>query len=104
MLKDAFEFSRDILNKTSNLFMAVLEVDSLFTNIPLDKTINIIIEKLFSENETVHNFNKDQFKCLLTLATKESHFFDGELYQQVDGVARGSPLGPTRIFGLVIVP
>ena len=63
---------------------------------PLDEAINIIIEKLFSENETVHNLNKDQFKYLLTLATKESYFlFDGELYQQVDSVAMGSPLGPS---------
>ena len=83
-LKDTFEFSCDILNQNLNLFMASLDVDSLFTNIPLDETINIIIEKLFSENETVHNLNKDQFKCLLTLATKESYFlFDGKLYQQV---------------------
>ena len=80
MLKDTFEFSREILNQNPNLFMASLGVDSLFTNIPLDETINIIIEKLFSENETVHNLNKDQFKCLLTLATTESYFlFDGEL-------------------------
>ena len=69
-----FEFSRDILNQNPNLFMASLDVDSLFTNIPLDETLNIIIEILFSENETVHNLNKDQFKCLLTLATKESYF------------------------------
>ena len=95
-LKDKFELSNDILNQNPNLFMASLDTDSLFTNIPLDETINIIIEKLFSEDETVHNLNKDQFKCLLTLATKESYFlFDGELYQQVDGVAMGSPLGPT---------
>ena len=87
-----FEFSRDILNQNPNLFMASLDVDSLFTNIPLDKTINIIIEKLFSEKGTVHNLNKNQLKCLLILATKESHFlFDGELYQQTDGVAMGSP-------------
>ena len=60
--------------------MASLDVDSFFTNMPLDETINIIIEKLFSENETVHNVNKDQLMCLLTLATKESYFlFDGEL-------------------------
>ena len=58
-LKDTFEFSRDILNQNPNLFMASLDVDSLFTNIPLDETINIIIDKLFSENETVYNFNKD---------------------------------------------
>ena len=76
--------------------MASLDDDFLFTNIPLDETLNSIIEKLFPENETVHNFNGDQFKCSLTLATKESFFlFDEELYQQVDGVAVGSPLGPT---------
>ena len=94
-LKDTFKFSRDILNQNPNLFMVSLDVDSLFTNIPLDEIINII-EKLFSENETVHNLNKDQFKRLLTLATTESYFlFDGELYQQVDSVAMGSPLHPT---------
>ena len=44
----------------------------------------------------LHNLNKDQFKCFLTLATKESYFlFDGKLYQQVDGVSLGSPLGST---------
>ena len=78
MLRDTFEVSRDIFNKNPNLFMASLDVDSLFTNIHLDETINIIIEKLFSENETVHNLNKDQFKSLLTLATEESYFlFEG---------------------------
>ena len=82
--KNTFEFSRDILNQNSNLFMASLDVDSLFANIPLDETINIIIEKLFCENETVHHLSRDRFKCLLTLATKKSYFvFDGELYQQV---------------------
>ena len=65
-LKDTFEFSRDILNQNPNLFMASLDVDSLFTNIPLDETINIIIEKLFSKNETINNLNKGQYKCLLT--------------------------------------
>ena len=71
----------------------------LFINIPLDETVNIIIENLFSENETVQLVNlckKDQFKCLLTLTTKESCFlFGGELYQQVDGAAMASFLDPT---------
>ena len=32
----------------------------------------------------------------MSLATKDSHFiFDGTLYKQIDGVAMGSPLGPT---------
>ena len=93
--------------------MSYLDVYSLFTNIHLDKTIIIKIGKLFSENGTVQNLNKDQFKCLLTLATKESCFlFDDELYQQIDGVAMGSTLVPTlantffaimRIFDYIIV-
>ena len=70
MLKETFEFSHDILNKDLNLFMAILNVDSVFMNIPLDETIKIIIEKLFYENEAVYNFNKDQFQYLLILAIK----------------------------------
>ena len=94
-LKDTFDFSLDILSQNLNLFMASLDVDPLFTSIPLDKTINTILEKFFCEIETLHNLNKDQFKCLLTLATKESYFlFDGELYQQVDSAAMGSPIDP----------
>ena len=40
--------------------------------------------------------SKIEFKELLSLATKESYFiFNEKLYKQVDGVAMGSPLGPT---------
>jgi len=40
--------------------------------------------------------NKAEFKSLLELATKESLFlFNNEYYSQIDGVAMGSPLGPT---------
>ena len=65
-LKDTFEFSRDILNQNPNLFMASLDVDSLFTNIPLDETINIIIEKLFSENET-HFYELSRVSCMVII-------------------------------------
>ena len=40
-LKDSFEFAKDITNQNSNCFMASLDVDSLFTNVPLDETIKI---------------------------------------------------------------
>ena len=40
-----------------------------------------------------HNLNKDQFKCSLTLATKES-IFDEKLYQQLNGVSVDSPEAP----------
>ena len=40
--------------------------------------------------------SKSQFRELLEKATLDSHFiFDGNIYKQIDGVAMGSPLGPT---------
>ena len=76
--------------------MASLDVDSLFTNIPLDETINICTESIFSESDTVEGLNKSEFKELFSLTTKESYFiFNGLLYIQIDGVTMGSPLGPT---------
>ena len=35
----------------SNLHMAILDVDSLFTNIPLDETTDIYIDNLYNGNE-----------------------------------------------------
>ena len=58
--------------------------------------IEICTNELFKESETVESLSKTDFKELLSLATKDSHFiFDGTLYKQIDGVAMGSPLGPT---------
>ena len=76
--------------------MGSLDVDSLFTNIPLEETIDICTNSLFENMEKVEYLSKIEFKELLSLATKESYFvFNGQLYKQVDGVAMGSPLGPT---------
>ena len=41
------------------------------------------------------NLKKSDLETLLNLAVKHQLFqFDGNLYEQVDGVAMGSPLGP----------
>ena len=76
--------------------MASLDVESQFTNIPLEETIDNIINDLFLTTDKVHNFEREELKKLLTFAAYESFFiFDGEYYTQIDGVAMGSPLGPT---------
>ena len=94
-VKDYFNFAEEIIDQQHDLFMGSLDVDSVFTNIPLEKTIEICTNKLFKESETVEGLSKTEFKKFLPLATKDSHFiFDGTLYKQVDGVAMGSPLGP----------
>ena len=77
--------------------MDSLDVDSLFTNIPLEESTEICTNELFKESETIEGLSKTEFKELLSLATKDSHFtFDGTLYKQIDGVTMGPPpLGPT---------
>ena len=93
---DLFAFAEEVVNFDANCIMASLDVESLFTNIPLDETIENCINDLFSNNDTVHNFIKEDLKELLKFASHELFFkFDNEYYSQLDGVARGSPLGPT---------
>ena len=95
-VKDSFTFVDEILTQNSDLYMASLDVDALFTNIPLDETIDIWIKKLFKTlNTLLKGISKNDFRGLLNLAPKESFFsFNNKFYIHVDGVAMGSPLGP----------
>ena len=52
-VKDSFDFAKEC----SKLFMASLDVDSHFTNVPLDETIEICIKKLFKSSQTVTGLN-----------------------------------------------
>ena len=75
--------------------MASLDVDSLFTNIRLDETIDICIDSLHNDNENTTKIPKDVFCNLLNVATKESFLmFKKKFYKQIDGVAMRSRLGP----------
>lgn len=38
-VKDSCDFAKDITQGSSKLFMASLDVDPFFTNLPLDETI-----------------------------------------------------------------
>ena len=75
------------------------DVSSLFTNIPVDETIKILAEKAFRDDwfnkEYDLNITKTDLIELLEIVTKNQLFqFEGNLYEQVDGVAMGSPLRP----------
>ena len=76
--------------------MVSFDVASLFTNVPLRETIEIILSRLFpSPVSTYKGFGVADFRKLLELAVVDSFFtFDGRTFQQLDGVAMGSPLGP----------
>ena len=63
--------------------------------------IDIIINKAFSITTLFHGFSSSQFRKFLCLSVKTSHFLIKNcIYQQIDGVAMGSPPGPlfTNIF------
>ena len=90
---DSFHFDGEICKQDPNLYMASLDVNSLFANIPLDETIDICTDSdsLYKDDENSPKIPNDVFCNLLTVATKESFFmFNNKFYKQIDGVAMGS--------------
>ena len=72
-----------------------LDVKSLFTNVPLDRTIDIILTRIFDKYKLKTSITKSEMKELLILFTKNVHFtFDNVIKVQNDGVAMGSLLQP----------
>ena len=74
-VKDSFKFATEIVEQDSNNFMGSLDIGSLFTNVPLEETIEICTNNLFKNKDIVHGLKKSEFKDLLSLATKESFLF-----------------------------
>ena len=96
-VKSTSDFSSHIKGQNiPNSFKLIsFDVTSLFTNVPLDFTIDVILKRIYDENEVNTNIPKQQMRDLLLLCTKNVHFsYNGDIYTQADGVATGSPLGP----------
>ena len=89
-----FQFAGEIheLQFNEDDILVSYDVSALFTNVPLEETIQILANKAF----TLNWLNKTHSLVeLLRVATKHQLFqFNGSLYEQIDGVAMGSPLGP----------
>ena len=68
----------------------------LFTNVPLEETINICADALYCDDSDAQPFtSKAVFIKLMKSATSGVEFsFNDIMYKQTDGVAMGSPLGP----------
>ena len=95
-VKDSFKFPKEITKYDSSLFMTSLDVEVIFTNIPLKETKNSFVSDLYNKNLYNEKLNKSDLFKLLETATSESSFvFDFLLHKQINRVAMGSPLGPT---------
>ena len=96
-VRSSLEFL-DLLRKTPKTgTIASIDVENLFTNVPVDETIDIILDKVYRDDTTPKlNIPEEAMKSLLQICTKKAPFIThrGHLYTQVDGVAMGSSLGP----------
>ena len=75
--------------------MCSFDKSNLFTNVPLQETINICPASLFQSNLEPPGISEAVFVELTNAATRAVEFsFNDNMYTQVDGVAMWSPLGP----------
>ena len=99
MVTSSDEFLLQIKNTTRSdqQKLVSLDVTSLFTNVPIDRTIDIILESVYSHGTLpAPEISSDDLRSLLEICTKETPFKHGDQeFIQVDGVSMGSPLGPT---------
>ena len=96
-LNSTFQFVNQIREQDlSSSYMVSFDVRSLFTNVPLNKTIDICLDRLYRGDPGIKlSIPEDTLRELLKLCVCENTFvFNGKIYQQIDGVAMGSSLGP----------
>lgn len=99
-VKDSFAFKDKVQNTTvdDTCEMICTDVSSLFTNIPVDETIDIICDVWFrgaGEPPKVgdQSISETSLRQLLNAVSKNVLFvFNGKLFRQKDGLAMGSPL------------
>ena len=64
-VKDSFTFGGELLSFVSKLLMVSLDIDLLFTNIPLQETIEFCVENSFKDRTHVDSLSKNSFNELL---------------------------------------
>ena len=75
-------------------FLVSYDLTSLFTNIPLQETIDIRTNLIFNHNPNL-NVTKKELKKLFLFAISQTHFIlNSKFYNQIDRVAMGSSLAP----------
>uniref|UniRef100_A0A0P4WAN8 Reverse transcriptase domain-containing protein n=1 Tax=Scylla olivacea TaxID=85551 RepID=A0A0P4WAN8_SCYOL len=92
---DFLEILRDALPAENHL-IASLDIESLFTNVPVDTTIDLILQRVYHNKETMPlKIPENTLKTLLQICTKEAPFIcpSSNMYQKIDSIPMGSPLG-----------
>jgi hypothetical protein len=98
VIDSTYEFIEICKTVNNPKYLASLDVESLFTNVPVRETINIILRNVYENPDLrppmIPRIIMDE---LLSICTTQCPFREpsGSLYVQCDGVSMGSPLGPT---------
>ena len=94
--KDFLESIKDIKVDEDECIMSY-DVSALFTSIAIDTTIDII-KKQLEDDKDLHSRTSmtiEHICCLLEFCLKNIYFkFNGKFYEQKEGAAMGSPMGP----------
>jgi hypothetical protein len=85
-VKNSFQFVQilESLRVRPEDLMVSFDVVSLFTNIPIVDSLGLLS----------HHFGEDVLALFKHMLTSTYFCFDGQFYEQTDGVAMGSPLSP----------
>ena len=95
-LKSSSECIDILKNRRPQGTLASLDVCSLFTNVPVERTIEILARYAYHNDDLSPPDIPENILCaLLRLCTTKAPFRcpEGRLFYQVDGIAMGSPLG-----------
>ena len=98
--KDSFTAANMIRDVPKELFdqdyrFDSFDLESLFTSVPLSKTINIILDRIYNKKLLKTNIKKRTIKKLLKdCCTKNALSLNNTIYEQIDGVSMGSCLWP----------
>ena len=93
-VKDSFSFCKEILEQDPNLFMTSFHIQSLFTKIYLDETINVCVDFIFHKKKKVKGTLKRHFKQLFTFSVKPSRFFNDDYQGRMQGTATAANAAP----------
>ncbi|CAF1501420.1 unnamed protein product [Rotaria sordida] len=101
-IQNTIKNTNDLIQKLSktkiepNEYLASLDVEDLYTNVPVTRAIDIVINELgYSEKFCQSSFSKTDIKQMLLLILNNGYVeFDGKVYRQVKGLPMGNNISP----------
>ena len=94
--RDFIQHIKGIHLRSDEIIMSY-DVKALFKSVPIQPTLNIIKKHLEEDKELQQrtSMSVNHITCLLEFCLRSTYFtFQGKYYEQLEGAAMGSPIGP----------